>query len=73
MAETLTMPPLKKAVWSCSSDDDGTLDDLLAEVASVGSLAGVAYTTAGARAITSPTTAASKPPMVRLRKGPSTR
>lgn len=53
MAETLTMPPLKKAMWSCSSDGNGTLDGLLAKVASVGSLAGVAYTTARARAITS--------------------
>ena len=54
MAETLTVPPLKKAMWSCSSDGNGTLDGLLAKVASVGSLAGVAYTTARARAITTP-------------------
>lgn len=53
MPDNLMMPSLREAMWSSSPDPNATLDDVLKAVASAGSVAGIAYTTAGAHAITS--------------------
>ena len=53
MPDKLMMPSLREAMWSSSPDPNATLDDVLKAVAPTGSVAGIAYTTAGAHAITS--------------------
>ncbi|VEJ59015.1 hypothetical protein [Arachnia propionica] len=53
MPDKLTMPSLREAMWSSSPNPNATLDDVLKAVAPTGSVAGIAYTTAGAHAITS--------------------
>lgn len=53
MPDELTMPSLREAMWSSSPNPNATLDDVLKAAASAGSVAGIAYTTAGAHAVTS--------------------
>ena len=53
MPDELTMPSLREAMWSSSPDPNATLDDVLKAAASAGSVAGIAYTPAGAHAVTS--------------------
>lgn len=53
MPDELTMPSLREAMWSSSPNPNATLDDVLKAATSAGSVAGIAYTTAGAHAITS--------------------
>lgn len=53
MPDELTMPSLREAMWSSSPNPNATLDDVLKAAASAGSVAGIAYTPAGAHAVTS--------------------
>ncbi len=53
MPDELTMPALEEGTWALSPDPHATLVDVVRAVASADSVAGIAYTTAGARAITS--------------------
>ena len=53
MSDKLMMPSLREAIWSSSPAPNATLNDVLKAVAPTGSVAGIAYTTAGAHAITS--------------------